>query len=347
MNQQGAADASVEIAVRAGDLDRLMPMHVILSPTGHIRRHGPTLAKIAGGQPLQGARFLEVFEVRRPRSVTSYAGLAEAAAMPLSLRLREAPGTALKGLVVPLAGGEDGLLVNLSLGIAAVDAVGGYRLTCSDFPATDLTVEMLYLVEAKDAVMHETRNLNRRLQAARTAAEEQALTDTLTGLRNRRAMDDILARYTERGQAFSLMQVDLDFFKKVNDTLGHAAGDHVLREVAAILLQETREYDTVVRAGGDEFVVVFHNLTDPAKLAQIAGRLVQRLEVPIIFEGAACRISGSIGISVSSDYDSPTPDRMLADADMALYASKKAGRARHTFVKPASPPKEERRARPN
>jgi len=312
-------------------LARLMPMHLIVSPTGHIRHTGPTLAKLIGDAGLSGARFLEVFELRRPRNVTCVEQLRAVAGTTLNLRMRKPPGTPLKGLAVNLPGGQ-GMLINLSFGIAAVDAVATFHLTSADFPATDLTVEMLYLVEAKQAVMDESHHLNLRLQSARNAAEEQAFTDTLTGLKNRRAMDDILQHYTACGESFGLMQVDLDYFKDVNDTLGHAAGDHVLQQVARILVEETRASDTIVRAGGDEFVLVFHRLTDPDRLGAIADRVLKRLETPIMFGQDPCRISASIGITVSDDYDPPTADQMLIDADMALYASKKAGRAQHTFV---------------
>ncbi len=330
MANRSGSDVRDGIMLTPEAMGRLMPMHVIVRPTGHIVSAGPTLAKLLPDCPLEGRRFLELFQLRRPRDVTGYADLAAATATPLALRLRNCPDTAFRGLAVALPG-QAGLLINLSFGIGAVEAVGRYRLTSADFPATDVTVEMLYLVEAKEAVMEESRSLNRRLQVARTAAEERAFTDTLTGLKNRRAMDHILDRYTRLGDSFSLMQVDLDFFKAVNDTLGHAAGDHVLQEVARILVEETRSDDTIVRAGGDEFVLIFHRLTDPDRLARIAGRILARLEEPIPFNGAPCRISASIGITVSDDYECPTADQMLIDADTALYASKKAGRARHTF----------------
>lgn len=318
------------IALQPEALDRLMPMHVLLEPTGHISHAGPTLAKMMPSVPLTGARFLEIFELRRPRNVSCYADLVASTGTPLSLRLRAYPGTALKGLAVARAG-TAGLLINLSFGITVVDAVGAYRLTSADFPATDLTVEMLYLIEAKEAVMKETRNLNRRLQAARVAAEEQAFTDTLTGLKNRRAMDHILNRYSSSGDSFSLMQIDLDYFKTVNDSLGHAAGDHVLQQVAQLLVKETRSTDTVVRSGGDEFVLIFHKLTDPESLTQIADRLLHCLEKPILFGDAPCRISASLGITISDDYAPTSPDQMLIDADRALYMSKNAGRSRHTL----------------
>lgn len=104
------------------------------------------------------------------------------------------PKTEVKGLLV--AGPSEGQsIVNLSFGISVVDAVSDYSLNSADFAATDLTIEMLYLVEAKSAAMEASRKLNLRLQGAMIAAEEQAFTDTLTGLKNRRAMDHVLARH--------------------------------------------------------------------------------------------------------------------------------------------------------
>ncbi|MCG6904908.1 MAG: GGDEF domain-containing protein [Rhodobacter sp.] len=315
-----------------GALDWLMPMHAIVSPTGHIRHAGTTLDKLRPGAGLTGTRFLETFELRRPRSVTTIADLGAAGGTRLSLRLRARPDVPLKGMALPLPG-DAGLLVNLSFGIAAVEAVRIFGLSSGDFPPTDLTIEMLYLVEAKEAVMQESRRLNLRLQGAKIAAEEQAYTDTLTGLKNRRAMDMVMERYVASGERFGLMHLDLDHFKEVNDSLGHAAGDLVLQEAARILIEETRVDDAVVRFGGDEFVLIFHRLTDPEQLSRVASRILKRLEVPILYQDLPCRISGSIGITISDDYATLDPDQMLMDADMALYASKNGGRARHTFVR--------------
>ncbi len=312
-------------------LDQLMPMHMLVSETGHIRRVGPTMAKLRPDMALVGARLLEVFELRRPRNITSVSELRASDGAAMSLRFRDAPQTPLKGLAVALPG-QGGLLINFSFGIAAVDAVGLYALNGADFPHTDLTVEMLYLVEAKTAVLNEFRRLNHRLEGAKVAAEVQAFTDTLTGLKNRRAMDHILDRYTETGDSFALMQMDLDYFKQVNDTLGHAAGDLVLEQVARILTEETREQDTIVRAGGDEFVLIFHRLTDSGDLASIADRILERLEEPILYGDKPCKISASIGVAISSEYQHPDVDTMLMHADQATYASKNGGRGQYTFV---------------
>lgn len=306
-------------------------MHLTLSQTGHIVRAAPTLAKLRPGADLAGVRFLEVMELRRPRNIHSMSDLCAAVDAPLHLRFRTAPQTTFKGIAVPLAAGG-GLLVNLSFGIAVADAVRDHQLTIADFAPTDLTVEMLYLIEAKSAVMNESRNLNVRLQGARIAAEEQAFTDTLTGLKNRRAMDHVLARLIGSGARFALLHLDLDYFKDVNDSYGHAAGDHVLQVVARILVEETRDADTVARVGGDEFVLIFDRLIDPERLTGIATRIIERLEEPVPFEGRTCRISGSVGITISSFYTSPVAEQMLADADAALYASKHKGRACMTLV---------------
>lgn len=311
-------------------LDRINPMAAMLSGTGHILHAGPTLQKLRPDQDMAGRRFLEVFELTRPRSVSSMRELMGTSGSKLHLRFRDTPQTGLKGALVPLPG-ADSAIVNLSLGISVLDAVQDYDLTSADFADTDLTIELLYLVEAKSAAMEASRKLNQRLQGARIAAEEQAFTDTLTGLKNRRAMDHVLNRRLAAETPFGLMHLDLDYFKSVNDTLGHAAGDHVLQHVARIMVEETRETDTVARVGGDEFVLIFERLLDRDALDRIANRLIARLEEPIPFDGQICRVSASIGTALSGDFDSPAAAELLNAADMALYAAKNAGRGRHVL----------------
>ena len=167
-------------------LNQLSPMLLLIDPTGHIERVGATLQKLRPDQPMQGRRFLELFQLTRPHAIGTMSDLIDRAGVALHLQFRDEPATQLKGILVPLPDGQ-GALVNLSFGISVLDAVQDYALTSADFPVTDLTIEMLYLVEAKSAAMEASRKLNSRLQGAMIAAEEQAFTDTLTGLKNRRA----------------------------------------------------------------------------------------------------------------------------------------------------------------
>lgn len=315
-------------------LGRLCPLHALLDEAGHVTHAGPTLQKLRPDLAMPGRRFLELFELARPRAVDTMAGLVAAPGGLLRLRFRDAPRTAFKGQIVPLPG-EGGAIVNLSFGISVLDAVRDHALTSADFSPTDLAIELLYLVEAKTAAMEASRSLNLRLQGAKIAAEEQAFTDTLTGLKNRRAADHVLRRLAGAGHPFALMHLDLDFFKAVNDSLGHAAGDHVLQRVARIMLAETRSYDTVARVGGDEFLLIFHRLTDRARLGEIAKRLIAGFEAPIAYGTQICRVSASIGIAFSDGQGGDDPADLLHRADLALYAAKRAGRGRARMFEPA------------
>jgi diguanylate cyclase (GGDEF)-like protein len=254
----------------------------------------------------------------------------------LRLVLREGIHLPMRGLTVPLRDGRT--LVNLTFGIAMVEAVARYRLTADDFAPTDLAVEMLYLVEAQSAALHESRKLNGRLQGAKIAAEEQAFTDTLTGLKNRRAMTHVVERLFASRADFALMLLDLDFFKDVNDTLGHAAGDLVLQTVARILLDEARPGDTVVRLGGDEFALIAPGLHDADAALSLARRIVQRIEVPILVGTERCRVSASIGIAISTGLPAGGIADLLTRADAMLYAVKGAGRGDAAVAPPVVTP---------
>ena len=313
-------------------LDTLCPMHLMLDAQGLIRHAGPTIAKLHLGEELAGERFLDRFDVKRPRRIASMDDLRRADRLKLHLRMRGGKRTELKGIAVPLNAGR--VIVNLSFGFSIIDGVRDYGLTNADFAATDLAIEMLYLMEAKTAAMEASRRLNLRLQGDKIAAQEQAFSDALTGLRNRRAMNTVLARLADGTVPFAVMQIDLDYFKAVNDTLGHAAGDHVLRRVASVMLEETRGGDTLCRVGGDEFTLIMPNVTETRTLERIGRRLIARIEEPVPFDGEVCRISASIGTVRSAPGTRQSAGDLLADADFALYASKRAGRARHTLYAP-------------
>lgn len=311
-------------------LDRLMPMHLWIASDGQVLHAGPTLVRLAGG-PLAGRSWPEVVSLRRPCRAGTIDELITMQGVPLKLALNAAPELSLKGVVVALPG-SGGALLNLSLGISLIEAVGRFDLTLGDFTPTDLAVELLYLNEAKAAVTGELERMARRLDGARLSAEVAAATDMLTGLANRRGLDGTLSRLMATRRPFGLMHVDLDYFKDVNDSLGHAAGDAVLQTVAARLRAECRSYDLVARVGGDEFVILLIDLVEPEPLKAIAMRLIERLEQPIDVDGTFCQISASIGIALSTRQPGLDPARLMHEADLALYESKRQGRARATLA---------------
>lgn len=320
-------------ALPVAAMARLMPMYLGVDMDGRIRSMGPSLRKILGRPSATGRSLFEVMDIRRPTGITTALDLRHHAGVQLHITLRAQPDVSLRGLAMPID--EGGMLLNLSFGIGVIDAVRRYGLSAAHFAATDLTIELLYLVEAKAAVMSELHSLNHRLHGAKTAAEEQAMTDTLTGLRNRRALDAVWPMMLDHPSGFGVMHLDLDYFKAVNDNFGHAAGDFVLREVAQILRRETRDSDTIARIGGDEFVIVLPNLTDPKRLMQVAKRLIANLSRPILFDDQICQISASIGMTISDLYPQKDVSQMAHDADTALYIAKKSGRGRARMHRPA------------
>lgn len=313
-------------------LDVLCPMHLMLDAEGDITHVGPTTQKLRPDVSLVGMSFLDAFTVMRPRGLVTLEQLWESRHIKLHLEMVGAPPARLKGVLV--SDGRGAGIVNLSFGISILDGVRDYALTNADFAATDLAIEMLYLVEAKSAAMEASRMLNLRLQGAKIVAEEQAFTDTLTGLKNRRALDQVLEGLLVSEASFAVMHIDLDFFKAVNDTLGHAAGDYVLQVVAKAMIEETRSSDTVARVGGDEFTVLLPEVRDVAILERVGRRIIDRMEVPIPFNGALCEISASIGTVWIQNSQSVTRETVMENADIALYASKNKGRARQTFYTP-------------
>jgi len=312
----------------AAALGQLMPMYLWLDEGCRIRGAGPTLLKLMD-QAAIGAALDEIFALSRPKAVRCASDLTQA--LRLRMNLRAPPGTGFKGVAVPLKGCDD-VVLNLSFGYAVRDAVRDHGLSDTDFAPTDLAIELLYLAEAKAAVMGELAKMNLRLRGAKRHAEEQALTDTLTGLRNRRAMERQLGLLLASRTAFALIHLDLDFFKEVNDTLGHAAGDHVLCEVASILTAAVRGGDLVTRVGGDEFIILLPGIRDFAPVSRLGARILDQVKRPIRFEGRPCHISISMGAVLSNSYPRPEADRLLSDADRALYASKRGGRGCLTLM---------------
>ncbi|WP_233265337.1 sensor domain-containing protein [Leifsonia sp. AG29] len=162
-----------------------------------------------------------------------------------------------------------------------------------------------------------------------------ALQDPLTGLANRFLLGSRLAAAVveaeEREQPLALLFVDLDDFKTINDELGHAAGDELLRQVARRLVAAVRAEDLVCRYGGDEFIVVCRN-TDEQHAAEIAERIRLAIREPIVGDGWERSISGSIGVTVGAGAAILGGSELLHEADGAMYRSKSRGKDRVTLI---------------
>ena len=174
-------------------------------------------------------------------------------------------------------------------------------------------------------------NVRRRLHKLRLieaeqlrAMQEHAATDELTGLYNRRSFERVLAREVERSRRYgvnaSLLLLDLDGFKTLNDTHGHAAGDRVLRYAAAMMCRHLRATDVPCRVGGDEFAIVLCD-TPLADALAVAERI--RADVEDAFARAAITVSAGVA---SVPMHAATAEKLIAKADHALYAAKGAGR---------------------
>ncbi len=166
---------------------------------------------------------------------------------------------------------------------------------------------------------------------AQAAVAYLAHHDPLTGLPNRSLLQTHISNVGAGNTSGALLYLDLDRFKQVNDTLGHAAGDALLCSVAERLRGLLRDTDLVVRLGGDEFCIV-QNASSPQAAASLAHRVIEVLSADYFLEGQAVNIGVSVGITLhvgqSSNLD---PDRLLREADMALYAAKHQGRGRYVF----------------
>ena len=181
-------------------------------------------------------------------------------------------------------------------------------------------------------LLRRLRRASAALQTSQDQAQYLAFHDTLTGLPNRALFEDRLRRTllfaSQDKTRVALLYIDLDRFKHINDTLGHPAGDELVRQTAARLKHTIREVDTVARLGGDEFAVILLDVPDVESAEDIAERLLLKLREPFRLIDDQVFVSASVGIAVSSGSDTDADD-LLRKADIALYEAKKNGRGRY------------------
>ncbi|CAG4884587.1 ATPase [Georgfuchsia toluolica] len=208
---------------------------------------------------------------------------------------------------------------------------------------TAATGEVVTLHITKGPLFDEIGNVTALFCIARDITEKkkseeliwrQASFDTLTGLPNRRMVFDRLEHEIKvsnrEGIPLALLFIDLDHFKEVNDTLGHQAGDDLLKEAAQRLVNCVRESDTVGRYGGDEFVIILGSLEDIGSAERVAGELLLKLAEPFRLGEATALVSGSIGIAVHPN-DARDVAILIKCADFAMYEAKRLGRNRFHF----------------
>jgi two-component system, cell cycle response regulator len=178
--------------------------------------------------------------------------------------------------------------------------------------------------------------LNEREAECQRSLYERAVRDALTGLHNRAYFLDQLQPLADRGASVNLglavMMVDIDHFKRVNDTYGHDAGDLVLRKVASVLMEATRRGDMVARYGGEEFIVAI-SIPAPGQARLVAERIRSSLAAcELSYDGDTVRVTASIGVAYAPLLD-PSPVNLLIDvSDRAMYQAKAAGRDRVVVI---------------
>jgi diguanylate cyclase (GGDEF)-like protein/PAS domain S-box-containing protein len=194
------------------------------------------------------------------------------------------------------------------------------------------------LVRSGDGIAITLRDIS-EAKAHQSALESLGNTDALTGLRNRywlgQYLPEALARAQQAKSSLAVLYLDLDDFKDVNNTMGHDAGDHVLRQAGQRIVSALRPGDHVVRLGGDEFTVLLTGADRREEVVAVAARILDGMAAPFqVRGGQQPRVGASIGISLYPD-DGQTTEALLQHADTAMYAAKNQGKGRYAFYTPA------------
>ena len=217
------------------------------------------------------------------------------------------------------------------LPVLVITAQPGHKLQALTAGAKDFISKPFDLLEAKTRIhnMLEVRLLYRQLEQYSQAQESMALHDALTGLPNRRLLLDRLAfaiAHARRNKcSMAVMYLDLDGFKQINDSLGHAAGDALLKMVAERLVAAVRQEDTVARVGGDEFVIALWELNQSEGVTTLVSKVLQAVSRPYTIQGRDVAMTVSVGIGIYPLHGEAV-ETLMKSADLALYDAKHAGK---------------------
>lgn len=217
------------------------------------------------------------------------------------------------------------------LPVLAITANPAYKLRALESGAKDFISKPFDPPELITRVYNllEVRLLHEEARNHGKMLESLALQDPLTGLANRRLLEDrmsmALAQVRRNKGCMAVMYLDLDGFKEVNDTLGHGAGDILLKAVAQRLTRTVREEDTVARLGGDEFVITLPRIRNATDAARMAAKVIDAVSQPYDIEGRIVRMTTSVGIGIYPD-GGKDAETLMKSADTALYEAKRAGK---------------------
>ncbi|TFW30094.1 GGDEF domain-containing response regulator [Duganella callida] len=230
------------------------------------------------------------------------------------------------------------------LPVLALTAQPSFKIAALEAGARDFISKPFDLMEVHKRIhnMLEVRLLYKELATYSRKQQELALHDPLTGLPNRRLLEDriatVLQHATRQQNKAAVMYLDLDGFKAINDTHGHAYGDEILKQVAQRLVGCSRKEDTVARVGGDEFVIVMGDIATINDTQEPANKLIEAVSQPYEVNGLTLKLSTSIGIGIFPD-DADEVAQLIAIADGALYEAKRGGKNRYcTAQLMAQPP---------
>lgn len=247
-------------------------------------------------------------------------------------------GTALAAILAHRANAGSGPVEGLMRYIALGGAIAKGQTLTRDVALLDgRTIRINHSALAEGGYVATHEDITPALEAA-ARIEYLAFRDTLTGLPNRaafqRAFDDAVAAAENQGEIFGVVMLDVDHFKDINDTLGHDAGDVLLKDLARQLSQSFRRTDTVCRLGGDEFAIVLRHISGPDDMLRPIAALQEMMGLPVCHAGQSFSISASLGAALHDDPDAD-PRHLLKNADVALYAAKSSGRSRCVVFEPA------------
>lgn len=289
-------------AFNASVLDNAAEGIMVVGENGRISFANPAMARMLGGSvsDLEGSEMLSYLVTPQVTCDWRLSEFYQQWRRGESYRLHDANLRTLRGGQVPVA------------------------LSCSPLPR----LQHAMVIMALD--MSVVRNLHLQL-------ESQAITDALTGLLNRRgfyqALDSALARIDRNGQRMAVLYLDLDGFKRINDSLGHDAGDQLLKRVGEQLKTSLRPYDCLARIGGDEFTALLDSLEHSEDAARIAEKLIEQVSVRHTIDGVDVTMGASVGIACFPECGQNV-EGLLRAADMAMYEAKRAGRQQYRFFSP-------------